>query len=83
VQLTEQDFEAGYANVTGMVFATYRSEDGNKSMVARSYFESHPIMQWPVLEVNIALAVNQSAWISSPGRWLHKPEMYQSHCCTD
>jgi hypothetical protein len=69
VQLTEQDCEAGYVNVSGVVFASFRSQEGDTSMVARAYTSTQQIWPDPALEVNIALAPNQSAWISSAGAW--------------
>lgn len=82
VQLTEQDLEVGYANISGMVFASFRSQDGKTSMVARTYNSSQQVMQWPALEVNIALASNQSAWISSAGGSQHSqvpaPSLHQT-----
>lgn len=73
VQLTEQDCDIGYVNVSGIVFASFHSQDGNTSMVARAYSSTQQVWPDPALEVSIALAPNQSAWISSAGAW----------CCTN
>lgn len=63
VQLTEQDVEAGYAIVSGRVVARY---NGSNS-IASIYNRTIQLESWRALELNIAPAQNQSAWISQVG----------------
>jgi hypothetical protein len=72
LNLTEHDLEAGAVNVSGTVYASFNT-GGNTSMVARSFAMTAPLWQYPVLEVSIALAPNQSAWMSSAGERLTTP----------